>query len=80
MPLKPNEVADLVERRLRFKYFTHAFTAATTLANIEHKLNREPLRWAVVGRDAPAVVYGTADSQYLKLYATVTATVTLEVI
>lgn len=78
--MRPEEIGDLVERRLRFQYLTHSFTAAATLYAIPHNLHRVPLRWVVAKNDNAAVISGTDDSQNLNLEASATATVTLEII
>ena len=80
MAMRPWEIEELVERRLRFQYLKHSFTAATTLYAIPHNLHRVPLRWAVVKNDNAAIISGTDDNENLTLQASATATVTLEII
>ena len=80
MALRPDEIEELVERKLRFQYLSHSFTAASTLYAIPHTLHRDLLRWVVVKNDNAAIVYGTTEQHNLNRQASATATVTLEII
>jgi hypothetical protein len=78
--LSEEEITRLMMRQAQTQFIQVTFSSGALTQTVTHRLNRVPIKWAVVKKSATADVFGSDDAEKITLTATAPCVVTLEVL